>query len=173
VNRPLYEIAADLLALNDTLDDLEGDLSRAGELEAVLAAAIDGLAAEQAVKLDGYLNLIRQLRMEAVAAQAERDQYAKKAELRLKRAAALEDRLKEYLIATGQAKAQTASGRVVSVVVNGGALPLHLREGAAIPPEYHRVVREIDRTAIRDALTAGTVLDFAELLPRGTHLRVK
>lgn len=173
MSRPLYAIADDLIALNDILDEAEGDLSRCGEAEAAVTAAIDSLAVEQAAKLDGYLNLIRQLRMEAVAAQAERDQYAQKAALRLKRAEMLERRLKEYLEATGQARAQTASGRVLSIVMNGGALPLHLVEGKAVPPEYHQVVRQIDREAIRAALAAGKELDFAELLPRGTHLRVK
>jgi len=134
---------------------------------------MESLGTEQAEKFDGYLNLIRMLRSEAAAAQAERDQYAKAAELRLKRAAALEERLKRYMETTGQKKVQTATGRVVSVVANGGALPLHLKEGKAVPPEYHRIVREVDRTAIRDALVAGAVLDFAELLPRGNHLRVK
>ena len=163
--RPLYAITAELIALNERLDD--------GALDPEIDAYLAGLEAEQAVKLDGYLALLGQLRMEAVAARAERDQWAAKEQARTDRIARLEARLKAHLEATGQPKVTTATGRVVSIVRNGGTLPVEYKpliRPSDLPAEYQRV--EINKPAVREALERGEQLDFAELLPRGTHLRI-
>ncbi len=174
--RPLYVIRADLMALNDQLDELEGDLSRAGDMEAAVTATLDALAEEQAEKLDSYVALVRQLRMEATAARAEREQWEAKEKARTARADYLEARLKAHLEATGQPKVSTASGRVVSVVKNGGVQPVEIKPGttpADVPEDFRKVTVELDRSAIRAALAAGQELEFAKLLPRGTHLQVR
>jgi hypothetical protein len=174
--RALYELTADLHRLNDLLEELEGDLSRCGEMEPAVTAWLDALADEQAAKLDGYVGLVRQLQMEATAAKAEEEQWAAKRKAREGRARFLEARLKAHLEATGQPRVATASGRVVSVQKNGGVAPLEIKAGttpADVPAAYHKVTVDFDRAAIRAALEAGEALAFAELLPRGTCLRVK
>ena len=65
------EITADLAQLNDLLDDIEGDMSRLGEMEPAVTAWLDAIAGEEAAKLDGYVHWIRHLQMEAAAARAE------------------------------------------------------------------------------------------------------
>src|SRR4051812_6848791 len=106
--RALYELTADLHQLNDLLEEIEGDLSRCGEMEPTVTAWLDALADEQAAKLDGYVGLIRQLQMEAAAAKAEEEQWAAKRKAREGRARFLELRLKAHLEATGQPKVTTA-----------------------------------------------------------------
>lgn len=176
MTRPLYEITADLHRLNDLLEDIEGDLSRLGEMEPAVTAWFDALAGEQAGKLDGYLNLIRQLDMEASAARAEKEQWAAKEKARTSRTDYLKAKLKAHLEATNQPKVQTASGRVISIQRNGGVQPLEIKPGvtvADVPADYHKVTVDFDRAAIRAALEAGEGLAFAELLPRGTSLRIR
>lgn len=174
--RPLYEITDDLLRLNDLLEEIDGDLSRLGEMEPAVTAWLDGLGEEQAAKLDGYVGLIKTLEMEAAAARAEKEQWAAKEKARTCRADYLKAKLKQHLEATGQLKVQTASGRVVTVQKNGGVAPLEIKPGTdpeTLPAEYVRTAVEIDRAKVRAALETGAELAFAELLPRGTSLRVK
>lgn len=174
--RPLYEITAELAQLNDLLDDVEGDLSRLGEMEPAVTAWLDAIAGEEAAKLDGYIHWIRQLQMEAAAARAEEEQWTAKRKARESRAKYLELKLLRHLEATGQLKVTTATGRVVSVVRNGGVQPVEIKAGmtvADVPADFHKVTVEFDRAAVRAALDAGAELAWAELLPRGVSLRVK
>ena len=174
--RPLWELTAEISRLNDVLEEAEGDLSKLGESEAAVAAWLDALADEQAAKLDGYVMLIRKLEAEADAAKAEEAEWAAKRRAREARAAYLTARLKGHLEKTNQPKVTTAIGRLISVVKNGGAVPMAIKPGtdpAALPEEFVRYVPELDRAAVRAALEAGRELDFAELLPRGTGLRIK
>jgi hypothetical protein len=176
--RPLYAITADLHQLNDLLDEIEGDLSRLGEMEPAVTGWLELLGEEQAAKLDGYVGLIKTLEMEAAAAQAEKEQWQAKEKARTARADYLKAKLKQHLEATGQLKVQTASGRVVTVQKNGGVQPLEIKPGTDpldLPPQFVRVVTEysVDKAQVRAALERGEPLNFAELLPRGTSLRVK
>lgn len=63
--RPLYEITDDLRRMLDLADET------GGELDAAAAEYLATVEAEEAVKLDGYANLIRTLEMEEAAARAE------------------------------------------------------------------------------------------------------
>lgn len=179
--RALYQISADLTQLNALLDDIEGDMSRLGEMEPAVAAWFESLGEEQAVKFDSFIHLIRQNQMEAAAAKAEEEQYAAKRKAREDRARYLETKLLRHLEATGQTKVQTASGRVVSVVKNGGVAPLILNEAytpddVEVPSDCIRIKREFDKAAIRARLEAGGVglpVGFAAIGERGTSLRVK
>lgn len=176
MTRTLYAITDDLIRLNDLLDEIEGDLSRLGEMEPAVTAWLDAVAGEEAAKFDGYIGLFKEHDARAAAAKAEEEQWAAKRKAHEGRAAYLKLRLLRHLEATGQQKVTTASGRVVSVQRNGGVQPLEIKAGTdveSLPGEYVRVVKEINKVAVRQALEAGEVLCFAELLPRGVSLRVK
>ena len=174
--RPLYELTAELNRLNDLLEECEGDLSRLGDMEPAVTAWLESLEGEQAMKLDGYIMLIRQLQAEAAAAKAEEAEWAAKRRARESRATFLQARLKAHLEKTGQAKVTTAAGRVVSVVKNGGVVPLEVKAGVnlyELPDEFVNYEPVLNKTAVRAALEAGRELPFAELLERGTSLRIK
>ena len=176
MNRHLYEITDDLIALNDLLESVEGDLSRCGEMEPAVTQWLTSLDAEQGVKLDAYVGLIRQLEMESAAAKAEVEQWATKARSRENRAKYLKDRLKHHLTVTGQTKVQTATGRTISVVNNGGQRPIVWADAIdldTVPADLVFTRREIDRAKVRESLEAGQEFGFATLADRGTSLRVK
>lgn len=173
--KTLYEIGSALIELNDLCEEIEGDLSRAGELSAAIEAYMASLEDQQAEKLDNYVGLIRQLEAEAVAARAEAEQWQQKARRRERRAQWLLENLQKHLDRTGQDRVRTASGREIAVVKNGGEQPLVIDPNATIDcnmdfvyPTYHW-----DKTAIREALAAGRELPFARLGERGRHLRIK
>ena len=171
--RPLYAIRADVLAISDILEEAEGDLSACTPALELWLAALEN---EQAEKLDSFIDLIKTLRMEAVAAKAEKDQWAAKEKARTNRADYLERMLREHLEATGQRKVTTATGRTVAVVANGGKPPVVYAEAvdpAAVPEEFRRVKTEIDTQRVQLFLESGGSLPFARLGERGSHLRVR
>lgn len=173
--RPLYVIGDDLTRLNALLDECEGDFARAEEIQPAVTEWFDRLAEEQATKLDNYVGLLKTLDMEAAAAKAEAEQWAAKAKARERRAEFLRGRLLDYLTRTGQPRAETATGRVLAVVNNGGQLPVVLADSidpAALPVRFVRYRAEVNKAAVAEALAAGEKLDFATLGQRGVRLKI-
>ena len=167
---PLYEITADLIRLNEILDECEGDLTKAGPEIEIYFAEIEG---KEAQKLDNYVGLVKTLEMESIAARAEAEQYLAKAAARTRKAEYLLATLHGHMKATQRTKIRTAAGRVLSVVGNGGLLPVAIDEDivpASLPERFQEI--SVDKGAIREALQNGEKLPFARLLPRGTHLRI-
>ena len=174
--RTLFQIGDDLVALDNLLDEIEGDLSRAPEIEPAVVAWFDSLANDEALKLDGYCNLLRQLDGEVAVAKAEAEQYQMKARTRENRIKFLKGRLQQHLERTKRTKVQTATGRTIAIQTNGGNPPVVLDPGLTpdlLPEQFVKVVRTIDTDAIRDELKAGGEVPGARLGDRGTHLRIK
>lgn len=167
--RPLYGLTQDMLALNDLLDQA------GAELDAELALWFDRVAAEQPRLLDDLLDLAAEKAMRATAAKAEADQWAERAKREQRGADAVRRRILAHLVATGQTAAETASGRVLRVVPNGGARSVLLADEfdpAQLPDDLVRVRREPDRAAIAAALERGERVPGCAMVERGQHLRV-
>ena len=176
--RTLFAITADLAALDQLLEERGGDVSDPAVLAAVESWYAD-LAAEEAAKLDGWCNWVRQLDMEAHAARVESAEYAKRAQAREATLRWAKARMLDHLLATGRTKAVTASGRTVAVQQNGGVLPLecstftqdHLAN--EVDPRFVLTTLAIDTAAVRAAVDAGEQLPFARYGERGFQLRIR
>ncbi len=176
VKRTLFEIGAELQALDALLDDLGGDVS-----DPEVGAAVDlwyaSLMADEGRKLEDWVGYVRQLEMEVAVAREEAERFLAKARSREARIEWLKGAMKSHLELTGRTKATTAAGRTLAVQKNGGKAPLAW-VGARVTPddvpeEFVRVVREVDTDKVRAALEAGRQLPFAKLEERGTHLRIR
>jgi hypothetical protein len=170
----LWEIGDDIRALDDLLEELGGDVTDP-QVAAAWAALAADLASDESRKLDGYVNWIRRLEMEAMAARAEADRYLQKARKRDNRIAWIKANLQAHLESTARARIETETHRVISIRGDGGAVPVKLSETldpAALPDEFAVVRRTPDIEAIRAALADGRELPFATLGERGTHLRI-
>jgi len=173
--RTLFAISDDLLALNDLLEQLDGDVTNP-EVDAAVTKWFAELANDESKKLDGYAGYIKQMEMESVAAKAESEQWAAKARTRDNRVKWLKERVKVYLELTGRTKATTETGRVFAIQNNGGVVPLIINEGTdprSIEPQFQKVTYSFDSEAIREAIADGKELPWAHLDKRGTHLRLK
>lgn len=170
----LFEIGEDMRALLAIMDECDEELTP--DVDAALDQWFKELSNGEAAKLDGYVNLIKTLEMEATAAIAEAEQYEMKARVRKNRVARLKDRVKEHLEATGRKKVETATKRTIAIQANGGVIPVKIAEGtdpASIPDEFAIVTRAPNLDAIREKLKTGESLPFATLGERGTHLRIR
>jgi hypothetical protein len=173
--RTLFAISEDLRALENLIESVDGDISDP-QVEAAISGWLAELEKDQAVKTDAYVNLIRKWDNELAAAKAEAEQYRKIAETRANRVAKLKARLKEHMEATHQQRIETATGRTVAIQKNGGKAPLQIdmtTDPRQLEPRFQKTTVAIDTDAVRVALEAGESLDFASLLPVGSHLRIK
>jgi hypothetical protein len=173
--RTLFDIGADLVAWNDLVEEVGGEVTDP-TVDAALTAWFESIHGEESSKLDGYVNLIRELDAQANAADIEAAYYRKIAQYRSNRVLYLKRRLREYLEATGQKKVVTDTGRTVAVQANGGTLPIRWADGivpSELPERFRRIRVETDAEAVRSALDSGEELPFAAFGDRGSQLRIR
>lgn len=177
--RTLFEIGAELQALDALLEELGGDVSNP-EVGAAIDLWYASLTADEGQSLENWVGYVRQLEMEAAVAREEAERFLAKARSRESRITWLTAAMKAHLERTGRTKATTAAGRTIAVQKNGGKPPLAWTGPAGgmvtpddVPDEFCKVRREIDVDKVRAALETGTQLPFAKIEERGTHLRIR
>ena len=172
----LFEISAEISALHDLLTEVGGELP-----DEEAEAAIDDWLAEtnQALeqKVDAYCGLVREFEARAEAREIEAQRLQSLAGADINQARRLKARLKAFFEFHGIKKLDTPRFRV-SVQANGGALPLVIptdweADPANAPEAFQRRVIQLDRDAIREAITNGEETYGAQLGERGTHLRIR
>lgn len=177
----LYEIAADLAALDALLADVGGDVT-----EEAAEAAVDAWLAETGAalreKLDGYAALIREREASAKARDEEAARLAALARADANTAKRLKDRLAWFLNERGEKKPIETPRFRISLCANGGPLPVSLLVPPADLPadlREERVSHHALTDLIRQQLATGEpVLDangapLAVLGQRGYHVRIK
>lgn len=166
----LFELTQEYLRVEDAVNSAVD-----GEIDEAINTLIDELNSNIAVKTDGYVSLIRRLESQAAAAKAEAEQYQAIAKAREAAVDRLKARLMDHMKATGQTKIVTATSRTVSVINNGGQLPLIVDEMPIdkLPVEFIRHRPEIDRPKIRETLERGESLPFARFGERGQRLNIR
>ena len=172
----LIDISAELLALNDALEALDGDSEQqTEELYAWFAELLEDATEARNRKLDNYAALITELEARAEIRKQEAKRLSDRARVDSNRAASLKNMLQEFFSRHDLKTVETARYRL-ALVSNGGKAPLIVDEDygtAAIPDELCKVTRDPDTAAIRAALEAGEVLTFARLGERGQSMRIK
>ncbi|MCC5943100.1 MAG: siphovirus Gp157 family protein [Balneolaceae bacterium] len=144
-----------------------------GEINETIDQWLDEYEAKEEDKIDSYCFLIQ--KFEEIAEESKR--LAERSSSYSNKVKSLKDRLKLYMEIRGKEKVET--GRfTVTVCGNGGLLPIRLYENVTadrLPESFVKVYKEPDLTALRDAILNGDehAMQFAQILPRGTHLRIK
>lgn len=174
VRRTLFQISDDLLALDDLLNELEGDVS-----DPAVAEAIDewfcGLHDEVPEKIDSYAALVKENEARAKTHKEDAARSMALATAEENKSKRLKERLKLFFETQGIGKMETQRYKL-AIQNNGGVLPLIMPDGIQpedVPEEFRKVRVEIDTDAVRAALEANTALEFAQLGARGSHLRIK
>lgn len=163
----LFSIGDSFYALESLI--IEND----GEITEVIDQWLAEYEAKETDKVDAYCFLVT--KYEEIASEARR--LAQRASAYKNKADHLKDRLKTHLELRGQQKIET--GRfTVTVVRNGGKLPVELCEGVTpedLPEQFRKVTVEADKDRLRIALLAeqSELGRLAFIGERGTHLRIK
>lgn len=148
----LYELATDPdtdpEVFNDTLEAIKGALE---------------------VKGCGYVNVIKQLEMEAKQADEVSEMFKVKAEIRKNNIKRMKEMLKSALEATNQ-ESLTAGAYTIKLQKNGGVQPLVI--DGDVPQNMTKVIIEPDNAKIREYLKDHSC-EWAHLEERGKHIVIK
>lgn len=148
----LYELATDPdtdpEVFNDTLEAIKGALE---------------------VKSSGYVNVIKQLEMEAKQADEVSEMFKAKAEVRKNNIKRMKEMLKSALEATNQ-ESLTAGAYTIKLQKNGGVQPLVI--DGDVPQNMTKVIVEPDNAKIREYLKDHSC-EWAHLEERGKHIVIK
>jgi hypothetical protein len=174
VNRTIYDISADLAALETILHENGGDITDP-QASSALAEWERELETDLAGKVDRYCALIAEMEVRAAARRAEAERLVDLAKADESGAAGLRDRLRFIWQARNLGPLQTARFRV-SISRNGGKAPLSISGEADSLPAW-AVKRRADRVPVDlddlAALEAGNVLPFARLEERGSRISIR
>lgn len=183
MSKTLFEIGADLNALNDLLEETGGEVTDIEVEKAIdkwLSENRDNLAA----KLDGYAHIIDRLEHSAGFWKNEAAYYGKEA-ARLKghvqtneaNIARLKRRLCEFFLFMGMQKIETPLHKF-SIQSNGGEKPLVYPtewndRPNLIPAEYQKTITILDKEKLRTALEMGQEIEGCKIGEPGYHLRIR
>lgn len=175
--RTLWRIADDLTALEDLLDENDGDITACEEAVDQWFAELKG---DESRKIDGYAAYIAELTARSEARKEEADRLAHRAKVDSNLAANLKLRLKQHFERQGKTKFETARYKL-SVCKAGGKPPLILideavRDPSQLPEKFRKTTTVVapDKDAIRAALEAGDAdaLGFATFGQGSTYLKI-
>ena len=172
MSRTIFDITDDMLALGDLLDNAGGEINDPQVEEAIMLWS-DELENDLQAKVESYCWLMREKESRSLAMFAEADRLRERAQSNQRAARGLRDRLLFAFTLKGIDKVDT-SNFTVGIARNGGKQPIDI-DSDAVTDDYltSEVVKTVNKDKIREALDAGVELDFASMLERGTHLRVK
>lgn len=181
----LFEIGAELEAIFDAYDQVEGDPSE--EIKKQLEAYFEKIGENLEDKLCAYRHLVAKFEKSAEWRKEESDRLDALAKRDKANAERLRKRLADFFEATGNKKIETRLGPI-RVQGNGGLQPLQFirremvdgepvvvvldkePDVSEVPEEFIRHKPEIDNAAIRAKLDEGTELPFAQLGERSKRV---
>lgn len=156
-------------------------IDHGGEMPAEVAddwnGWLDWVQSNEPEALQDIVNAISQCRANAAASKSEIDQWRKRMDANTRTADRLDDELLRYLTTAGKKYATIADGRKVSIVGNGGKLPVLAPETIdlnILPPGCVRttVTNAPDKEAILKRLEAGEVIEGWRIGERGQKVKV-
>jgi hypothetical protein len=160
----LYELTADLLALQEMLED--------SVEEQVLLDTLEGVQGEYELKLEAYCKVIKNLEADMDALKAEAKRLTDKRKVLENNVDRLKKAMFESMKATGTDKVK---GQLFTVAIqkNGGKLPVIVDVPTEeLPDELVKVVESPDLEAIGKLLEQGDS-PLAHFGERGESLRIK
>lgn len=135
-----------------------------------LADTIESMLPELQQKAVGYVAVINQLEMESAKADEISKAFKAKADARKNSVKALKNSLLMALDSINATEMQ-AGDWTIKAVKNGGMQPMVI--DGEVPESFLKVIYEVDKDKIRQALKDGQDLSFARLEERGRHITIK
>ena len=165
----LYELTADLLALQEMLEDSVEDQ--------VLLDTLEGVQGEYEIKLESYCKVIKNLEADMEALKNEAKRLTDKRKVLENNIERLKKAMFDSMKATNTDKVKGALF-TVAIQRNGGVTPINYDKSnknitAKLPDELVNIVETPNLEAIRELLEAGKVVEGFSLGERGESLRIK
>ena len=161
----LYELTADLMTLQEMLEEAVDDQC--------LQDTLEGVQGEYEIKLEAYCKVIKNLEADMEALKAEAKRLTDKRKVLENNVDRLKKAMFDSMKATGTEKVK---GQIFTVAIqrNGGKLPVILDVPTEdLPDELVKVVESPDLEAIYEVLTTHGTSKYAHFGERGESLRIK
>ena len=158
-----------------TLFDIVGEYKQLYELaiedgdKQAFLDTLEGLKGELEVKAAGYVQVIKQLEMEADECDRVIEAFKAKKQTRANSIKRMSEALQAAMETAG-VDVLNAGDYELKIVNNGGVQPLEIT--GEVPDNFLKVIYEPDNAKIREALKY-TELNFAHLKERSRHLKIK
>ena len=163
----LYELTADLLALQEMLED--------NVEEQVLLDTLEGVQGEYEIKLESYCKVIKNLEADMDALKNEVKRLTDKRKVLENNVDRLKKAMFDSMKATETANVKAGVFKV-SIQRNGGKLPVIITDNVdttKLPDNLVVVTRKPSIDSIRELLEAGEVIEGFKLGERGESIRIK
>ena len=161
---------------NNTLFDISGEMQELYMLAAdpevdpqIFEDTLEALKGELEVKSTGYVQVIKQLDMEAKQAEEISKAFADKAKVRKNNIKRMKEALQIVMEANDMAE-MPAGAFTIKLQKNGGVAPLEIT--GEVPQNMTKVIVEPDNDKIREYLKDNEC-DWAHLGERGQHIVIK
>lgn len=140
----------------------------------VVADSIESIIGCLEVKATGYVQVIKQLDMEAKQADEVAKAFAAKAEVRKNNVKRMKEALKMAMEQTDQ-ESIAAGAFTIKLQKNGGVEPLIIDKPEAVPENMTKITIEADKDKIRAFLEKqdGKACEYAHIGERGKHVVIK
>lgn len=158
----LYDIQSEFMQLYE--------LATEEEDEQAFLDTLEGLKGELEVKASGYVNVMKQLEMEATECDKVIEAFKAKKQTRVNSYKRMSEALQSAMETAG-VDVLNAGDYELKIVNNGGLQPLEIT--GDVPGNFQKIIYEPDNKKIREALIEGQDLNFAHLKERGKHLKIK
>lgn len=162
----LYELKENYKQIAEYLYEEEIDNT---QLE-ILLSLIDEAIEEKA---NNYAKIIQELEYDILKIKSEEDRLAMRRKALEARQEIMKQSLKTTMEEINKPKFKTALFNF-SICTNGGKQPIEYKKDIDLKNLEERFIKpELNKDEVRVALEDGEYLEFAKLMPRGTHLRIK
>lgn len=158
----LYELTDDYLRLLEFAEDVDVE-------EQAFIDTMEAIEGEIEDKADGYARVIKQLSADAEALDKEAKRLSDRKQSIDNRIKRMKESLTKAMVVTGKTKFKTD---LFSFNVQKNAPATVIDDEEAIPEEFWRVKREVDKSKIKDALKEGKEFKWAHL-EQGESVRIR
>lgn len=161
----LFEIVDEYRDLYEMMTDPDVDPQ-------LLADSLESIIGQLEVKACGYVQVIKQLDMEAKQAKEVAQMFAEKAKVRENNVKRMKEALKAAMEQTNQ-KEVTAGAFTIKLQANGGKEPIIYDSVEDVPQNLMKVKYEVDGELVRDYLEQHPGTKWAHIGERGNHIVIK
>lgn len=158
----LYELTNEYMMLLEMADDPEVD-------EQAFQDTLEGLEGELEIKADGYAKVIEELKMKKAGVVEQKKRFERLEKSYENKIQQLKNSLEKTMNATGKRKFKTDT---FNFWIQKNPESVKILDDHQIPLEYVVIKQEANKAAIKEALKAGEVFDWA-VLEQTEGLRIR
>lgn len=163
----LYELASNFKIIEDLINNAENGTEEEKEL---LQKALDEIGLDIKEKAENITKFIFNLKADCEALENEEKRLKEKRLSKEKRIENLKAYIKNNMEFLNLQKIETS---IANISIRKNPAKLEIINEALIPNIYFKVIRELDNSAIKEALKNGSKIEGAELVTTNTSLMIK